>query len=43
MNIKNTRHFILNRISKRKRQYKNRRSNETRKQDNLEEEKDILK
>ena len=42
MNIENTGYFILNWISKRKRQHKDERSNKTRKQDDSKRKKDIL-
>ena len=42
MDIENTRYFILDRVSKRKRQHRDERSNKTRKQDNSKEKKNIF-
>ena len=42
MDIKNTEYSISDRISKRERQYRNRCSNKTRKQDNFKRKKNIL-
>ena len=43
MDVENTEHLLPNRISKEKRQYRNRCSNETRKLNHFEEKKNILK
>ena len=43
MDVRNTEHFLPNRVSTEKRQYRNECSNKTREQDNIKRKKDIFK